>query len=250
MKEHLKTMSRTSLKLKSGIKISIRYPIKVRGKSVIIVAPGFFQSKETKTFKKLEKDLMKKIDVISMDFRGHGQSSGWYTFTSNEKEDMKAVIDFAKQRYQKIGVLGFSYGGSIAIIEEASFHNIDSIICVGSPMSSEDIEFRWWKIESIRLGLKGCEWGSGVRPGNPFLSKEKPIERISCIHKTPIFFIHGDLDPTVDVRHSQLLFKKAKEPKKVAIMKGGSHAEEMYRQFPKKFIAIVWQWFLKTLDEG
>ncbi len=240
-------MSQQLLTSPSGIKISVRYPFKVKSQAVIIVAPGFFQSKETKTFKRLEKDLMKDMDVISMDFRGHGKSSGAYTFTAKEKEDMKVVIDFAKHHYERIGVLGFSYGGAIAIIEQASFKNIDSIICVGSPMSSDDIEFRWWRFESIRLGLKGCEWGSGVRPGHPFLKKERPIDVVSRMNAVPVFFIHGNLDPTVDVRHSQLLFEKATEPKKIIIINGGSHAEEIYRQFPEKFIEIVSQWFSETL---
>ena len=36
--------------------------------------------------------LAKAFDVISLDFRGHGKSSGLYTFTDKEPKDLKTVI--------------------------------------------------------------------------------------------------------------------------------------------------------------
>ena len=110
----------------SGLRISIHH-LKSEKDRVIVIAPGFFQSKETASFKKIESEVAKiGFDVISMDFRGHGKSKGFYTFSALEKEDLKAVIDYAKKYYKKVGVLGFSYGGTIAIIEHAEFKNIDS----------------------------------------------------------------------------------------------------------------------------
>ena len=122
----------------SGVKISIRHK-RILKNIAIVVAHGFFQSKETQTFKKIEDELIQYFDIVSMDFRGHGKSEGLYTFSAYEKEDLKAVVDYARQHYQKVGVLGFSYGGSIALIEQAEFRNIDSLVCVSSPMASDKI---------------------------------------------------------------------------------------------------------------
>src|SRR3989338_8018385 len=122
------------LRTDTGLKISIWHTGVSKGR-VIIIAPGFFQSKETSTFKKIVREFENNFDVIAMDFRGHGKSGGLYTFSALEKEDLKVVVDYAREHYKKVGVLGFSYGGSTAIIEEAEYKNIDSIVCVGSPMA-------------------------------------------------------------------------------------------------------------------
>ena len=230
----------------SGVRISIRHK-KTSKESAVVIAHGFFQSKETSTFKKIENDLSDYFDVISMDFRGHGKSAGFYSFSALEKEDLKAVLDYAHELYRKVGVLGFSYGGSIAIIEQAEFKNIDSLICVSSPMASEDIEFKWWTPNAIRLGIRGLEWGAGVRPGNPYINKIRPINVVKKISPMPVFFIHGDQDPTVSHQHSQKLYEAAKEPKKLKIFKKGSHAEDVYRKCPVDFIKAVKEWFDDTL---
>lgn len=235
-----------SVLAKSGLKISIRHK-RIMKESAVVIAPGFFQSKETKTFQMLENDLLEFFDTVCMDFRGHGKSHGFYSFSACEKEDLKAVVDYAKKHYQKIGVLGFSYGGSIAIIEQAEFKNIDSLVCVSSPMASEEVEFKWWTPDAIRLGIKGLEPGAGVRPGNPFLPKTRPIDVVSLISPTPILFVHGTEDPTVDLRHSRLLYEKAQEPKMLKIFENASHAEEIYRKYPKGFLSVVEDWFSRTL---
>ena len=235
-----------SVVTQSGERISIRHK-KTSKESAVVIAHGFFQSKETSTFKKIENDLLDCFDVISMDFRGHGKSTGFYTFSALEKEDLKAVLDYAHELYRKVGVLGFSYGGSIAIIEQIEFKNIDSLICVSSPMASEDIEFKWWTPNAIRLGIRGLERGAGVRPGNPYLKKIRPIDVVQKISPVPVFFIHGDQDPTVNCRHSQKLYEIAKEPKKLEIFEKGSHAKEIYRKYPVDFIKAVKEWFDDTL---
>lgn len=234
------------IKNSAGIKISIRH-IGISKPQAVIIAPGFFQSKETKTFKRMERDIQKYFDVVSMDFRGHGKSGGWFSFSAHEKEDLKAVVDYTRRHYHKVGVLGFSYGGCIAMITAAFYHNIDSLICVGAPLADDEVEFKWWRRESLRLALRGLERGAGVRPGYPFSKKTRPIEIVGLISPAPIFFIHGAEDPTVGLRHSHELYKKAAEPKAIKIFEKGSHAEELYRKFPEEFIKTVVDWFQKTL---
>ncbi len=230
---------------RSGIRISIGRRAAGRGRAVI-VAPGFFTSFETKTFRRMISDLSKSFDVIGMDFRGHGRSGGAYTFSARESEDLKAVVDFARGRYSKVGVLGFSYGGAIAILEAAEHRNVDSLACAGSPMAPEEIEFHWWKPEAFRLGVVKFEWGNGVRPGNPFLPKKRAIDALASL-ESPIFFLHGDIDPTVGARHSRLMHEAARGRKKLKIFENGSHAEDLYRKYPAEFISEITRWFVETL---
>ncbi|MBI4353436.1 MAG: alpha/beta fold hydrolase [Candidatus Omnitrophica bacterium] len=245
-------MNETELFVTSGdgVKISIRH---CRGgkKAAVVIAPGFFTGKDTRTYRRLEGDLKDVFDVVSMDFRGHGRSEGRYAYSAKEKEDLKAVIGYARDSgHKKIGVLGFSYGGAIAILEAAEYKDVDSLVCAGSPMASGEIEFKWWTWEGLKLGLWRWERGKGVRSGNPFLAKVRPLDVVASVSPIPILFIHGTGDPTVDVRHSRMLYEAAREPKAIKIFEKGSHAEEIYRRFPAEFIQTVKEWFGKTLEEG
>ena len=242
-------MSTTNLRTSCGVQISIRQE-HISSDKVIVISPGFFQSKETKTFRAIEVDLLKYFDVISMDYRGHGKSGGLYTFSAREVEDLKVVLDHARKNHKMVGVLGFSYGGTTALIEQSIYRNIDSLICVSSPMASDKIEFKWWLPRSLKLGMKGLEWGAGARIGNPFLKKVKAIDIVDTLSPMPLFFIHGDQDPTVGYRHSEGLFSKAKEPKRLEVISKASHAEEIYRQYPDQFIKLVADWFEQTLEKN
>lgn len=85
-----------------------------RHKAAVLICPGFFQSKETTTFRRLAQALAEGRDVLAMDFRGHGRSTSLYTFSAREGVDLEAILNFARERYQRIGLLGFSMGGAIA----------------------------------------------------------------------------------------------------------------------------------------
>lgn len=232
----------------SDAAISIRHDRTSRPE-VIVIAPGFFQSKETGTFRRIERDLLESFDVISLDFRGHGKSGGLCTFSAKEPEDLKAVMDYAKERYARVGVLGFSYGGTAAILQQAKYRNADSIVCVSSPMASREVEFQWWRSRSLSLGWRGLERGAGARIGFPFLKKTNAVDVVEKIAPTPIFFIHGDEDPTVFPRHSETMHARAGHPKKLLILPRASHAEDIYRRYPEPFIRLVTDWFRETLKK-
>ena len=229
-----------------GVKISIRHTPR-GGERVVIVAPGFFQSKETRTFRRIHDALGAAFDVISMDFRGHGKSGGRYTFSARETEDLKVVVDYARERYGKVGVLGFSFGGSIAVLEAARYRNVDSLVCVGSPMAPAEIEFEWWRPVAIRDGVRGLERGAGARIGSPFLKKASAIDVVSSLGPIPVLFIHGSRDATVKPRHSRGLYERARGTRSLRIFQGASHAQEIFRKFPEGFLGCVRDWFEGTL---
>ena len=219
-------------------------------KEVVVIVPGYNQSKETVVFRKIAADLVKDFDCISVDMRGHGLSEGLYTFGSKETDDLKAIIDYAHKHYKKVHLLGFSMGAFTAINEVARFNNVSDMALVSAPMSFRDIEGHFWKPRSIRIGIHSIREGDrSVTLGNPFLKKEAPKERIADI-KVPVLFVHGDRDPIINVRHCRELYSKANEPKKLKIFEGGNHAEELYRQFPEEFINTVKVFFKEGANDG
>lgn len=66
---------------------------------VIIIAHGFFNSKQAVLLKGLAETFSDEYDVIIFDFRGHGESKGWFYWTTKEYLDLLAVAEFAGKHY-------------------------------------------------------------------------------------------------------------------------------------------------------
>lgn len=214
----------------------------------LIICPGFFQSKNTATFRRMSEALAGSRDVLSMDFRGHGRSSGLYTFSAQEGADLDAVLDWAKTRYRQISLMGFSMGGAIAINSVSHRpQDVEALIAVSAPCAFEDIEFKFWTPEAMVTGFQAMEPGVGCRPGNPLLEKPRPLETIRAFRGRPVLFIHGTSDVIVGVEHSRRLYAAASEPKRLEIIEGGSHAEALFRDDPEGFSRLVHTWLTQTL---
>ena len=222
----------------------------VRGNSkVIIVAHGFYQNKDTKIFRGIAECFLPDFDVISIDFRGHGKSKGFFTLGAKEAEDLMCFLRFAHQRYERVGVIGFSLGAATSIIVAGQTDLIHSLIAVSPPTKFWKIDFHFWRKEALDNlidNLSPNSRGKGVRLGNPFLRKPKPIEYIDRCN-APVLFIHGTHDWLIRPDHSQKLYSKAKEPKKLKIVENGFHAERMFERSPSEFANWSHMWFNETL---
>ena len=154
-------------------------------------------------------------DVLVMDYRGYGKSSG----PRNEEylySDAQFFYDFAKENYgeNKIIVYGRSLGGAFAtkiagenqpkmVILEATFYNL------------QDIVNRW-------LPGKVTDRVSPKMTYH-FLSNENILKV-----KVPLYHFHGTKDFTVPLKSGRKLFEAFKNrhpkiPKKFIEIKGGTH---------------------------
>lgn len=216
----------------------------------LILAHGFFNSKEAVLFKEMALALNDDYDVIVMDFRGHGKSEGFFEWTAKEYLDMEAVLKYAHQRYPKVGVIGFSLGAASSMITASKINLIDSLIVVSPPSDFDKIDKHYWTMgfeENIIYNIFGQgRNGKGVKPGNLWLPKIRPIDIVSEIN-IPIFFIHGQKDWLILPWHSEELYKKAQSKKKLVIVEGGSHAEYLFRKNAEETIKLFKDWFKETL---
>lgn len=213
--------------------------------SVVIICPGWFMTKDSKAFCNMAMDFFKKYDVIVMDFRGHGKSHGFYTFTSKELADVAAVVNYAKSlEYKNIYLCGFSLGGALVLNYCAKYNNINRTIAVSPPSDFMKIENHMYSphawIPTLFKKFEPKRWMS-IRAGFPLLKKERPIDVIQKI-QVPVLFVAGEKDPTVFPWHTELLFNKAKCEKKYKIFKGSTHAEDIYMDFPEEFMRLCCDW--------
>jgi hypothetical protein len=186
-----------------------------------------------------------------MDQRGHGNSEGVFSFSSKEHEDIKAVVEYAKENYTYIYLMGFSLGAASCIIEVATNKNVNGLITVSAPISFENIENRFLYKDALIPGIQ--KFGNHtlkMRLGNIFEKKEKPVDVIDKISPIPILLIQGEKDPIIFKHHAETLYKKAKEPKKLMVIKEGLHAEDLYINNPKEFVSLCNSWLKEFTVRG
>ncbi len=187
-------------------------------------------------------------DVICVDFRGHGRSGGRFTFLASENTDLLAVLAFAREHYQRISVIGFSLGGTIAINTLSRDRvQVHSLITVGTPCVFEDIEFNIWAPGMVRRAIASMERGAGCRPGNLFLKKECPLDQIKKLAGLPVLIMHGENDTIVGVEHGRRLFQRASDPKRLGIIPCGGHADVLFREETQLFCNLVEKWLTAAM---
>ena len=222
-------------------------------KEVIVIAHGFFNSKDSILLKDFAEELNHQFDCIIMDFRGHGQTEGLFYWTTKEYLDLVAVLEKARGEYQKVGVIGFSLGAATSIITAAKYKLMDSLVAVSAPVSFDEIEFHFWDLDvenDIIYNVIGDgKVGKGVRPGPFWMAKEKPKAVVGNI-KIPVYYIHGQQDWLIKPWHSQELFDRTKALRKISIIADGPHAEYLIRKNRQEFITLSKDWFMKTFEPG
>lgn len=232
------------LKTKDGIKLALNH-YDTGHKEVLIIVHGWFMTKDSRAFSDMSQNFSKEFDVIAFDCRGHGKSSGFYTFTSKETIDLKTVVDFAKTKYKKVYLAGFSLGGALVLIHSGLYKDIDKIIAVSAPVDFDKIENQMWKKEAFIPTFKKFElkrWLS-IRPSLVTGKKIKPVNIIKDI-EAPTLFIAGKKDVTVCSWHTEKLYKEAVCYKKFELF-DSIHAEDLYLDEPQRFINICVQ-FLRA----
>ena len=215
---------------------------------VVIVAPGWCMTKDSDAFKKIAEMFFEKYDVLCFDFRGHGKSSGWYTFMAKELIDMDSVVKFAiSKNYKKIYFAGFSLGAGIAVIYAAQNNCISSVIAVSAPTDFDKIENEMWRKEAWGETFKKFELDrfASIRPYPIPLEKIKPIDIIEDL-KCPTLFIAGEKDPTVKAWHTETLFNKAVCKKSYKCFENGCHAEDLYLHFEDEFKNLCLDWLAQN----
>lgn len=231
------------LKTNDGIKLALNH-FKRNQENVVIIANGWTMSKDSLFIKRTSKLFTKFFDVISFDFRGHGESSGIYTFTAEESKDLDTVINYAKKQYKNIYLIGFSLGGAISIIHTARYKGVNKLIIVSAPHSFEKIHHFMWVIDFFKNPFKKYEFRRWikVRPNLIIKEKTRPIDVVGEID-VPTLFIAGDLDTITDFEDTKSLFEKAKCEKKFELFENCYHAEDLIHQEKDKFMDVCYEWF-------
>ncbi|KAE8659365.1 Detected protein of confused Function [Hibiscus syriacus] len=172
-----------------------------------------------------ELSLHLRVNLLSYDYSGYGQSSGKPT-EQNTYADIEAVYR----------CLGEKYG-----VKE------EDVILYGQSVGSGPTLDLTTRLPKLRAVVLHSPILSGLRVMYPvkrtyWFDIYKNIDKIPLVN-CPVLVIHGTADDVVDCSHGKQLWELCKEKYEPLWVKGGNHCDlELYPQYIrhlKKFISVI-----------
>lgn len=216
--------------------------------SAVIVVPGFWRDRRHQSMVRLARLLVRggfRTSVV--DVRGHGESEGTYGFNLHEHHDVAVVARDLLDRFSTVAsltLLGFSYGGAIAISTIAR-HDLPIVSALLiSPVA--DFAMIAPKLNPLRMHQHIAFSQALRRPRFPWavrkLEKIRALDDIGSVH-VPVCFIHVKNDWLVGHTHSEVLCAAANEPKELHILDiaGNYHADRIFNVASEAVEPIVLQ---------
>ena len=200
---------------------------------IVIVCHGYRSSKNTTKAKPLAQRLTSNgIGLFIFDFSGRGESDGKFEDTTITRyvHDLDAAISFCRKKTDKLGVVGRSLGGLVALQQAAKDKRINGLALM-SPVSY----FPWrgtkefakksikeWKekgfafTHSERLG--DMKIGYGFYSDGTKYQDYGEYKKIRC----PVLVLHGTKDKSVSLDFSKRLARYVPNSTLV-VLKGADH---------------------------
>ena len=178
-------------------------------------------------------------DVLLFDCREHGRSDNLGRGISvgfRESRDVSSAVAWSRGRgADLVAVLGTSQGGSSAIIARARDAAIDAVIAENPVASLLELlrgtihAQRIWVPEIlIDLMRDVAVWRFGA------FGPWEAIDVIDGVAPRPLLLMHGTADQVVPIRHSELLFERAREPKELW-RADGAHHMRLFNRHPDEY---------------
>jgi dipeptidyl aminopeptidase/acylaminoacyl peptidase len=168
--------------------------------------------------------------VLAFDFRAHGESGGSRSSLGHhEQKDVLAALAFLAERpgidRNRIGIFGFSLGGSTAILTAARTGKFAAVAADSSFTSLRDQAreaitgfYHLPSFPFVNLAVLGYEMYFQTAVRN--IAPEFVIGKIAPV---PVFIIAGEGDEMIPVVNGRRLFRAAQEPKELWVIPVGGH---------------------------
>ncbi len=208
----------------------LHHPATAQPSAAVILCHGMESSKESKKIVTLSRQLAERgILALRFDFAGSGESEGKLeeiTY-SGEVVDLRAAYDFVlRYKPKKIGVLGSSMGGTVALLFAAEEKNVAALVTIAAPVHPERFSERLLTPEETRQWrTEGYIVYHEQRLNVSLLDDVEKIDVPGAARKVacPALVIHGDRDDTVPVEEGRELYAALGGAKKLCILEGANH---------------------------
>jgi dipeptidyl aminopeptidase/acylaminoacyl peptidase len=223
----------------------------IKDAPVIIICHGFKGFKNWAFFPVFAESLA-QADYISLtfNFSRNGIGSDLHNFVeldkfekntySHEIKDLQCIVDSVVSGQigkglidsERIGLMGHSRGGAIAILHARNDPRIKSLVTWSAISTVERYtseEEKKWKSQKY-LEFENKRTGQFMRVGTELLEdiqkNKTQLDIIAAAEKlaTPTLVIHGQEDETVPVNEAQIIYDHLGSPiKELMIIEGGTH---------------------------
>ena len=192
------------------------------------------------------------FNVLLFDWRAHGKSDGdVVTLGYNERYDLIAAVEFAQARgAQRVGVLGFSMGGAVALATAAVYESIHVVVADspfvfvlsavaggllerGLPDSLSYVLARLFLVTAcLRTGLN--------------LFESDPARWVRRISPRPVLLLFGQQDMIVPPSEVDLIVAHTGEPKDVWRVPEAGH-RAIAQLYPDEYQRRILTFFVANL---
>lgn len=203
--------------------------------------------------------------LLLFDFRASGESEGdTITMGFREVNDLKGAIQWVlsnekgtdKDPVGKIGVLGFSMGGNVALRGGIYLKNLlkenkiraAAVVAIGPSIYDTMIRksFQYWaKVPAPDLIAPMFKVANGLLLGINVSKELDPTKYVGEISPVPVMYIQSEKDEIGDVSDVLAMFEKTGEPKELIILPDASRFE--HYKYPAKHPEKVADFFNRHL---
>lgn len=220
-------------------------------RELLVIAPGFWRVRLARENLFLANHYLRRgYDVAALDFRGHGDSGGAYSFGALEALDVKAVVEELAgdgRPYERFAILGLSLGGSIAADCLGQFPALPcrALAMISSPADLKKLRPRPWKAGARRqVSLRRVSQMPRMSASVVFTRRRAPAEALSRI-AIPKLIVTAEGDWLVDPSHGRVLADGAAAPVDHVHLDlpGNLHADALVKYVPLKLLRVLDRWF-------
>jgi len=168
--------------------------------------------------------------VLTFDFRAHGDSEGSRTSLGyHEQKDVSAALHYLSSRPEvdqdRIGIFGFSLGGSTAIVTAAETRKFGALAADSAFTSLRDQArqtitgyYHLPAFPFVNIAVLGYELYFQTKVRNI-----DPESIIGSISPVPVLIIAGEGDDMIPAENGRKLYQAAQEPKELWVIPVGGH---------------------------
>lgn len=188
---------------------------------------------------------------LRFNFRGSGEGSekseGEFEDVSltgriwDFKSALQFLQDTSKVDIRRLGVIGSSFGGMVAIVTQDE--RIKAMVTLSTPYKIP----RFDEPQIPKEVGEYYELPSGRRFKKGFYEDLRKYNLLKAIRSAPpILILHSSSDEVVPLEHAQKLHEAAPEPKRLEIVEGADHVFSKNEHL-NKIIDLGLEWFKKYL---
>jgi pimeloyl-ACP methyl ester carboxylesterase len=226
--------------------------------SIAVLCHGFLSGKNSTTNKTLTRMLTERgVATFRFDFFGQGESEGPFEQITNTLAVVQtlAALDLVRQKgYHKIGLMGSSFGGLVAILTAAQQTDL-ACLALKCPVVdfAEELRLEFGETEMARW--KATDTIPNIMGGTDriilrYAFYEDCLRRIAYEPArsitAPTVIVQGDQDEHVPLHQSRKLFEALRVDKHLEMLPGADHQFTKGEDF-RRMTNVIADWLTTYL---